>query len=416
MEKMRLQCLGAGQEVGRSCFVLETDVKVMLDCGLKIYQPGGEKDMFPEPCHDPLDGVILSHAHFDHCGYIPEIFAHEKCSWFATPPTYDIAGLLWPDSMKIMGDKSPYAEEDVKRAQRKFVPVQYGQKLHLGETAFLFHDAGHILGAAMVEAEWKGRRFVYTGDFKLEGTRMHRGAKPVKDVDVLVIESTYHSREHPERKKLEKKLKKEMEEIIDNGGNALFPAFAVGRTQELIAVVRSLLEDVEIFVDGMGKDVSKLYMKHGKNIKDVEEFSEMAESVAFVQNEEDRRDATSMPSVIISTAGMLQGGPIFKYLLNARPGSKVFFTGYNVEGTNGWRMMNEGRIEVDGNLLEVDLPWEYYDLSAHAGRSDLFEYIKKANPGKIVLNHGDRIPEFQNELQGMGYEVFAPKNGDVLEL
>ncbi|MEW5996055.1 MAG: MBL fold metallo-hydrolase [Candidatus Micrarchaeota archaeon] len=416
MEKMRLQCLGAGQEVGRSCFVLETDQRVMLDCGLKIYQPGGKRDMFPEQYQGPLDGMILSHAHFDHSGFLPELFTHEKISWFGTPPTLDIVSLLWPDSMKIMGEESPYAEEDIVRAQRKFVPVQYGQKLHLGETAFSFHDAGHIAGAAMVEAEWKGRRFVYSGDFKLEETKMHKGAKPVKDVDVLMIESTYHSREHPPRKPLEKKLKKEMDGIIENGGNVLFPAFAVGRTQELIAIVRSLMEGVPIFVDGMGKDVSRLYIKHGKYIRDAEEFSDMAETVIFVQGEQDRRDATSMPSVIISTAGMLQGGPIFNYLLNARPGSKLFFTGYNVEGTNGWRMMNEGRVDVDGNLLEVGLPWEYYDFSAHAGRSDLFEFVKKAGPERIILNHGDRIPEFQNELQGLGYEVHAPKNGDVLEL
>jgi len=136
----------------------------------------------------------------------------------------------------------------------------------------------------------------------------------------------------------------------------------------------------------------------------------------FAGDRRDKADATSMPSVIISTAGMLQGGPALSYLLNMLPGSKMIFTGYNVEGTNGWRVMNENKIILDGNLLEVDLPWSYYDFSAHAGRSDLLEYIKKASPEKIVLNHGDRIPEFQNELEARGFEVYAPKNGDVLDL
>lgn len=416
MEKIRLQCLGAGQEVGRSCFVLETDVKVMLDCGLKIFQPGGKRDMFPAQYQGPLDGMILSHAHFDHSGYVPELFTHENINWFGTQPTLDIASILWPDSMKIMGEECPYNAVDVAKAQRKFVPVKYGQKVHVGETEFTLHDAGHILGAASIEAMHAGRRFVYTGDFKLGETRMHKGAKPIKEVDVLVIESTYHSREHPDRKQLEKKLKKEMEEIMDNKANVLFPSFAVGRTQELISIVRSLMPDTPIFVDGMGKAVSQLYKKHGGYMRDAESFAEMAGTVVFVRDEMDRRDATSMPSIIISTAGMLQGGPALKYLLNMLPQSKMIFTGYNVEGTNGWRVMNENKIELDGNILDVDLPWSYYDFSAHAGRSDLLEYIKKANPEKIVLNHGDRIPEFQNELQAMGHEVYAPKNGDVLEL
>lgn len=416
MEKMRLQCLGACREVGRSCFVLETDVKVMLDCGLKIYEPGGERDMFPEQYQGPLDGMVLSHAHFDHSGFLPELFAHERTNWYGTPPTAEITNLLWPDSMRIMGEKSPYSEADIARAQKKFVPVKYGQRLHIGKTEFTLHDAGHILGAAMVEVEWGKRRFVYTGDFKLGETRMHRGAKPVRDAEVLLIEATYHSREHPPRAPLEKKLKEEMEEVIENGGNVLFPAFAVGRTQELVSVVRSLMPDVPIFVDGMGKDVSRLYRKYGHYIRDVEGFAKAAESVVFVEDERDRRDATSMPSVIISTAGMLQGGPALKYLLNMLPQSRMVFTGYNVEGTNGWRVMNEGKINLDGNLLDVDLPWSYYDFSAHAGRSDLLECIKKASPEKIVLNHGDGIPEFREELQEMGYEVYAPNNGECLEL
>lgn len=416
MEKMRLQCLGACREVGRSCFVLETDVKVMLDCGLKIYEPGGKRDMFPEQYQGPLDGMILSHAHFDHSGFLPELFTHERTNWYGTAPTAEITNLLWPDSMKIMGEESPYTEGDIARAQKKFVPVKYGQRIHLGKTQFTLHDAGHILGAGMVEAEWGKRRFVYTGDFKLEETRMHKGAKPIKDAEVLLIETTYHSREHPPRAPLEKKLKEEMRGIIENGGNVLFPAFAVGRTQELISIVRSLMPDVPVFVDGMGKAVSKLYNKYGDCIRDVKEFGKAAEDVVFVGDVRDRKDATSMPSVIISTAGMLQGGPALGYLLNMLPRSKMIFTGYNVEGTNGWRVMNENKIVLDGNLLEVDLPWSYYDFSAHAGRSDLLEYIKKANPEKIVLNHGDRIGEFQNELQAMGYEVYAPKNGELLEL
>lgn len=416
MKKMKLHCLGAGQEVGRSCFVLETDQRVMLDCGLKIYEVGEGKDMFPLQFKGELDAIILGHAHFDHSGYMPAIFAHEEPVWFSTPPTAEITKLLWLDSMNIMGNKSPYTEFEIEKANRKWSGLEYGKRLQLGKTAFTFHDAGHILGAAMVEAEYGERRFVYTGDFKMEKSRMHAGAEPIKDVDVLVIESTYSAREHPERKELEKKLAKDIAKIIDGGGNALFPAFAVGRTQELISIIRAHNKGVPIFVEGMGNAVTQIYLKNPGYIRDAEEFEEHVRSVIFVQGREDRMDATSMPSVIISTAGMLQGGPALQYMLNLMPGSKIYFTGYNVEGTNGWRMMKENRILLEGNLLEVDIPWEYYDFSAHAGKADLLEFIHKAEPEKIVLNHGDRIPAFAEELRGEGYDVYAPCNGETIEL
>ncbi|HNT61144.1 MAG TPA: MBL fold metallo-hydrolase, partial [Candidatus Bilamarchaeaceae archaeon] len=293
MGKMKLQCLGAGQKVGRSCFVLETDQKVMLDCGLKIYEVGEGRDMFPLPFRGRLDAIVLGHAHFDHSGYLPSMFAHGGPDWFSTPPTAEITNLLWADSMKIMGDRSPYTEAEIAKANRKWVGLEYGKRLHLGKTAFRLHDAGHILGAAMVEAEHGGRRFVYTGDFKMEGSRMHAGAEPVKDVDVLVIESTYSSREHPERKGLERKLAEDVAEVIDSGGNALFPAFAVGRTQELISIIRAHNKGVPIFVDGMGKEVTRMCMRNPGYIRDAEEFGEHAESAVFVQGREDRVDATS---------------------------------------------------------------------------------------------------------------------------
>jgi putative mRNA 3-end processing factor len=245
---------------------------------------------------------------------------------------------------------------------------------------------------------------------------MHAGAEPVEDVDVLLLESTYSNREHPERKGLEKEAAKAIGRVTGNGGNLLFPSFAVGRTQEMFAMVRAQNKEVPVFVDGMGKAVTEIYLTYPEYLRDAEEFRDAANDVTYVREWRDRKDATSVPSVIISTAGMLQGGPALGYLLNLLPGSEIIFTGYNVEGTNGWMLMNEGRIKLDENILEVETPVGYLDFSAHAGRKGLLEYVKRANPQKIVLNHGDNTLEFKEELEGKGYEVYAPKNGDVLEL
>ena len=414
---MQLHCLGAGREVGRSSFLLETDQRVLFDYGLKIFNHGSSKEnMYPIPYQGSIDAMFLSHAHLDHSGFIPELYSRGHVNWFSTPPTYDIAALLWQDSMKIMGENLPYTEQQYQKALKSHVPTLYGQSVTLGQTKYKFHDAGHIIGSAMIEAKYKGKTVLYSGDFKMEDTRMHTGAEAPEEVDVLILESTYSNREHPDREENEDKLADLVIDTLEDEGTVLFPAFAVGRSQELISILHENIKDVQIYLDGMSKEVTRTYLKYPEYLRDFDEFEESLESVIFVEGAKDRRDATSTPSVIVSTAGMMEGGPALSYLLNLNPASKLVFTGYSVEGTNGWRIQKENKVMIDKNILDVSLPVSYFDFSAHAGRADLLKFIKETNPGKIVLNHGDRTPEFAEELNGMGFKAFAPKNGDIIDL
>ena len=415
--KIRVHCLGAGQEVGRSCFLLETDVRVLLDYGIKIFsKEGGKRNAYPLPFQGEIHGAFISHAHLDHSGFVPEIYTRGTVPWYSTPPTFDIADILWKDSMKIMGPKLPYRRSHFEKAQKNWIPLLYDHGLPLGETTFRFRDAGHILGSASIEAEYKGKRVVYSGDFKMGDTQLHRGAKPVKDVDVLILETTYSDRDHPERKETKKLIKERVEGTLGEGGCVLFPAFAVGRSQEVLMVLREQLgNEVPIYLDGMSKAVTRTYLKYNGYMRDFDKFEEVVDSTILVENYGDRKEATSIPSVIVSTAGMMEGGPALRYLLNLPPNSRMVFTGYNVEGTNGWRILNQKKVKIDQNLLDVEVPAEYMDLSAHVGRSGLLEYIKKANPGRIILNHGDHCVEFAEELRGKGYEVYAPVNGEMME-
>ena len=131
----------------------------------------------------------------------------------------------------------------------------------------------------------------------------------------------------------------------------------------------------------------------------------------------DKKAATRKPSIIISSAGMMNGGPILNYLFHSNAQSKLIFTGYCVEETNGWLLQNKGYIIKDEEELHVDVPWEYLDFSAHGGRADLLNFIKHANPEKIVLVHGDNTQGFANELiENFGYDAVAPKAGEKIEI
>lgn len=410
-----LDCLGAAGEVGRSAFLLKTDKRLLLDYGVKIFDLSG-KPRFPTE-NVEADAMILSHAHLDHSGFIPALYKkNQKIRWFATPPTEEICELLWFDSMKIMGENLPYTSQHFKRSLSAWSPMVYGQPLQFGDTEVCAFDAGHIAGAGIISIEYNNKKIVYTGDFKLEETRMHKGAKTIKDVDVLIIESTYADREHPNRKDMELEIMKEIKETVEEGGTALFPAFSLGRTQELISLIRHYDKDVPVFVDGMGKDITEIYLKYGSYIKDPHTFRKAVNSVVMVREKDEKTEATQTPGVIIASAGMLMGGPMVNYLFNANNRSRVIFTGYNVEGSNGWSLLNKGTIMLNGQELAVDLPAQYLDLSAHAGRSDLLKFINDASPEKIILVHGDKPELFAAELQAAGYDAVAPKLGERIEL
>lgn len=411
-----MDCLGASREVGRSAFLLHTDRNVMLDYGIKLFDESGSAK-FPLECPVRPDMMVLSHAHLDHSGCLPALYTRDRLRWYSTPPTKDICEVLWMDSMKIMGQGLPYRLGHMKKAQKYWNPLLYNRPIQTGETTIELHDAGHISGAAMVEIGYRGKSLLYTGDFKCEETFMHRGAKFLDGVDILVLESTYANREHPPRAEVEERLMEEVHETIQDGGNVLLPSFALGRTQELIALIRHYDPEVPVFVDGMGREITRIYLQHPRYLRDAASFRKAVRSVNLVRSIADKKAATREPSVIISSAGMLNGGPMLNYMFHANSESKMIFTGYCVEGTNGWLLQNNGTIVKDEEELHVDLPVHYMDLSAHAGRSDLLEFIRRANPEKVLLVHGDKPEDFARELEeDHGFKAMAPLPGERVML
>jgi putative mRNA 3-end processing factor len=395
--------------------MLNTDKKIMFDYGIKIFDQSGEPKY---PADDTIpDLAIISHAHLDHSGFVPALYRNSKIRWYATPPTKDFCEVLWKDSMKIMGPELPYGKSEFKKAMKYWNPMLYGKPMNFGKTKVTMHDAGHIAGAGIILAEHEGKRICYTGDLKLEETCMHKGAEPIEDIDMLIIESTYADKDHPPRKDQEKALIAEMRETIEDGGTLLLPAFSLGRTQELLSLVRKYDKDVPVYIDGMGRELTNRYIKHRDYIKRPERFSSAVNSVNLIGGYRERSAATNEPGVIISSAGMMSGGPIMGYLFNVNKKSKIIFTGFCMEDTNGHKLQTEGYIEKEGEQLYVDLPVSYLDFSAHAGRKELIEFIKKANPSKIVLVHGDAPEVFADELrEAYGFDATAPILGQRIEV
>ncbi len=410
-----IDCFGASREVGRSAFLLNTDKRIMLDYGIKIFDPSGESK---HPADDIIpDFAVITHAHLDHSGFVPALYRNSRIRWYATPPTKDFCEVLWKDSMKIMGPELPYGKGEFKKALRYWDSLLYEKPMYSGETKITAHDAGHIAGASIIEVDYKGKKICYTGDLKLEETCMHKGAEPIEDVDMLIIESTYGDKDHPPRKDQEKKLINGMRETVEDGGTLLLPAFSLGRTQELLYLIRKYDKEVPVYVDGMGRELTRRYLENKEYIKRPGRFASAVNSVNLIGGHRERESATDEPGVIISSAGMMSGGPIMGYLFNVNRKSKVVFTGFCMEDTNGHKLQTEGYIEKDGYELYVDLPVQYLDFSAHAGRKELIEFIKKANPEKLVLVHGDSPEVFAEELrEGYGFDAIAPVLSQRIEI
>ena len=412
---MEITFLGAAREVGRSSVLLSGDENIMIDCGLKIHTD----DTMPLQSPHAPDFVVASHAHLDHTGFLPSLYRKGAPELICTPPTLAMGQIIIEDSIRIMAKRGefPYNASQVKRMVKNTTHLSFRKKHDIGNASVTLHNAGHIPGASMVEVEMDGKRIVYSGDFKGEETRTTFASEPPpKGPDALMIESTYSDRDHPPRKELEMELGRQLSETLEAGGTVLFPAFAIGRTQELVRIVRSVNRDVEIFVDGMGWRVSEELSRYSAYTKDFKRFRHDMSTCTPIMHKGERRKVLRRPCVIIATAGMLQGGPALSYLLQLEPNSKAIFTGYCVEDTNGYNLLNKGFVEYDAVKIRPKAQYSYLDFSAHSGRKELFGLCEKLQPGRVFCMHGDDCQGFAEDLKLEGFDAHAPEMGETIKI
>jgi putative mRNA 3-end processing factor len=416
--------LGACEEVGRSAFVLDFGQKFLLDYGMKLSPTGVE---YPLDIKDNIRAAIISHAHLDHSGYLPYFYTKSETLSFMTKATLEIANILWEDSIKIAefeGNTPRYTKKDIERTHKHNFIMPYGKEMHLdNDTSLEFFDAGHILGSALTKINHGEKSFLYTGDFKVEETQLHAGANMnVGKVDTVLIESTYGDREHPVRKEVEKSLCESVQDTVDAGGWAIIPAFAVGRSQELVDILTGYGIQADIWLDGMGKKVASLYLAHSELIKNPKKLKSGMNTVKFVKGQGDRKKILKKPCVIITTSGMMKGGPVVGYaqkLMND-PKTKIHLSGYQAIETPGRMLQFEGKLPygVDEAPIKVNCQYEKYDLSAHPGQEEMIGALKKWSPKKIFLVHGDKnvMPTFKQTIEErLGIETIVPKLGETVD-
>jgi len=416
----KLTALGAAREVGRSSFLLDVGEKLLLDRGIKLTNAETE---FPLPVKTNLDAIIISHAHLDHSGNLPQLFKKSDSFVYMTLPTLELSHILWRDSLKIAkyeGIPAPFSAAEINAVDKFTFPTPYRKKINISDdTSIELFDAGHILGSSMVKISGE-KNVIYSGDFKMDETRMFKGAdKRIGKAEVLIIESTYGDRNSGDRKELEKQFAEEIQETVDKGGFAIVPAFAVGRSQELIDVLYENRVNAEIFFDGMGQKVARTTLEFPENLKNPKSLGKALHSVNWVKKGK-RNPVLEKPCVIVSSAGMLQGGPVLWYLkkLLSNKNTKIFLTGYQVEGTNGRNLLDKRLLDLDGETVKVKNEVKKFDFSAHASQDELIELVKLVDPELVVCVHGDEeiINVFQKKLKIEGFNSVAPKLGQEIKL
>lgn len=413
---MKIKCLGGFREVGRTAVLVESKENVLLDYGMEV-----ETGKLPNPV-DKVDMIVLGHAHLDHSGYCPVIYRKFKPPIYSTIATFELAHLLLKDSMKVAkyrGLVKHFGKSDIEKMKKKEVRITYGQNFEGENFTLDAFDAGHIPGSIAPLLEIENKRILYACDFNTNPSRLLNGAQiDAKDVDILIMESTYAERNHSPRKETEKKFYETVEATIANEGIAVIPCFAVGRAAEILMILKSFNPKFPIYLDGMARSASELALKYPEFIKDPKALRKAFNMARPIWDDKDRKKAIKEPCAIVSSSGMLEGGPSVRYIkyLYDNIESSIIFTGFLIPRTAGRTLVETGRFLTEGFDLKIKMSIHRFDFSAHSGRDDLFKFVDQINPKKIICLHGDNCEWFAKELVAKGFDAIAPVNGDVIDI
>ncbi len=431
---VRLKVLGGGKSVTGSKYLLEIgDFKLLVDCGL--FQGVKELrrrnwDNFPVDPKD-INAVVLTHAHLDHTGYLPRLFKEGyNGPVYCTEATADLAELLLLDSAKLMEEEANFArkkgysrhenpeplytQDDVKKVIPKLKSYFFHKEFKINHNITVkFSYAGHILGAAIVEIVIQGdtqtKKIVFSGDLGREQDPILEEPELIRSADVVFVESTYGSRKIRNESPIE-----EIADIInttfDSGGCVVIPAFAVGRTQNLLYVLKELLDkkmipDVPIFMDSpMAIRATVLYRKYQHYHKLSEDFVEsdnsflsLSRNLNIIQSHQGSVELNTIRegAIIISASGMMTGGRILHHLYHRLPreNDTLMIVGYQAEGTRGRRLYDgELFIRIFGQFVPVNARVEHIDrLSAHADQDGLMHWLRgfQQKPKMSFVIHGE---------------------------
>ncbi|MCW4045953.1 MAG: MBL fold metallo-hydrolase [Candidatus Bathyarchaeota archaeon] len=418
---MKIAFLGGAREVGRIGIAVKTEkTQVLLDYGVMLdNEPGFPMHVPPKE----VDALILTHSHLDHSGALPIYYIEGKKPLYTNKLNLELSQLLIQDFIHLSSYYLPFEYLELKTMMRSNKHLDFGVEETLGDMRFQLLNAGHTPGSASVLIEAEGKRVLYTGDFNIIDSQLLAGASmDYGDLDAVIMESTYANEEHTERRALEKRFVESVTEVVEKGGTVLVPAFGVGRSQEMACILAAYHFEYPVVLDGMAREASRIIMNYKEFLRDPKLFMNAMHSVDWVESWRDRRKALKSPCVIISTAGMLKGGPAAFYVskLGKKANNAIFLVSYQIPGTPGKELLEKGICTIDGKLRKIKARYEHFDFSSHCGASQLKEALQRlgGKPKVFVVHGAEKNCELfagwaKNEL---GLEAVAPKTGDMFEV
>lgn len=466
---MKIEFIGGAQTVTGSQHLLHINgKKILLECGLFQGRRSETYDKNKNFKFNPaeIDVMILSHAHIDHSGNIPNLVSKGFNGLiYATSATVDLCQIMLRDSahlqekdIEYVNKKKKkkgetlieplYALEDVEKAMQQFVGVQYDRTIDLFPgIRFTFRDAGHILGSAGVHLEIEesnGRKinFGFSGDIGRPDSPVIKSPDVLRDLDVLIMESTYGNRLHSPDEEVEEDFSSTITQIINEGGKVIIPAFAVGRTQTIVYMLHKLFDqnripEIPIYVDSpMAVDATAVFRSHPECL-DRETGRIFLEEgtdpfgfgrLKYIKKTEESKELNDKkgPMIIISASGMAEGGRILHHLANniGNPKNLILFVGYAAEHTLARRIMDGNeKVNIFGEEYEVRAKIKKMDyFSGHADQKELLDYLRLNQQNKlknIFLVHGeeDMALPFREKLLQKGFKnVQFPASGEIINI
>ncbi len=464
---MELNFLGATHEVTGSCIMVNAcGKKFLVDCGMEQGKDIFENQPIPAKLSE-IDYVLLTHAHIDHSGNIPILYKNGfRGKIFLTAATAKLADVMLRDSAHIQEFEAEWRNRKAKRSGEVpytplytmadaigtiglFVPCVYGEDINIDENITIrFYDAGHMLGSASIKVTMREngeeRSVLFSGDIGNIDKPLLRDPQYCTSADYLVIESTYGNRSHGERPDYKSELSKIIIDTFSRGGNLVIPSFAVGRTQELLYILREIkheglvgkFSDFQVYVDSpLANEATRIFKECLETFCDDEtkalidggidpvEFDGLHASISTEDSKAINLDKSS--KIIISASGMCEAGRIRHHLKHNlwRADSTVLFVGYQTVGTVGRSLLDGARfVKLFGEEIEIRARIENLDgISGHADVNGLIEYAKalSAVPQKTFVVHGDDkvCDEFSGTLSAkLSHSALAPFSGTVWNL
>jgi len=455
---VRVTFLGSARQVGRSAILVKTrESEILLDCGIN---PGSRNAIGTYPRLDVdefdlsrLDAVIISHAHLDHCGFLPYLYKYGyNGPIYCSEPTSSVMTLLQSDYIDVTrkeGKAPPYSAEDISEAILHTIPLGYGEVTDISpDIRLTLHNAGHILGSSISHMHiGKGlHNIVYTGDFKYGPTALLQPASSYfPRVETLIMESTYGGPDNftPSREETESRFVDICNKIL-KGGKVLIPVPAVGRAQEILMVINKHMNDgdllkVPVYIEGMISEATGIhtaypdYLSHEVRDQILKEGANPFESDYFtVVKQHDMRDeiVEGGPCIVMATAGMMEGGPVLEYFKRLAPDENngIVFVSYQVAGTMGRRVQsgmgsaqmygNDGKMEIINIAMSTHI---VQGFSGHSDRRQLINYVRRLNPSprRVYVVHGeesktDNLARSLNKLRGV--RGYSPRLLDTVRL